>query len=210
MAVSLINSIANIPMSPDDGDIIRFSVAITSGIPNTVKKANGTTTETAIVVGAEYRYIGANWLKIGGDEIETTPLRNATTLDVSSEAADAILGAVHNAQASGRLRQFGFAVAHQALQAANPLSIGRVTLYDGNPSSGTNNLDIRTGSTRHNFTDDYFLIELLAEYSNQRNNHNAQKLIGAETWNASSSTDQIEAVYATGPLMKALMLPSIA
>ena len=74
MAVDLINAVSNIPASPTAGDVIRFGTAITSGIPSNVKKANGTTTETAISVGDEYRYISTNWMKIGGDPIPTTTI----------------------------------------------------------------------------------------------------------------------------------------
>ena len=53
----------------------------------------------------------------------TTPLKDQSTLDVASEAATAILGAVHNDTERGRLRKLGMAILHQALQAANPLQI---------------------------------------------------------------------------------------
>ena len=131
MATTLINAISDIPASPTAGDIIRFGTAITSGIPNKVKKANGTTRETIIIVGSEYRYIGTNWMKIGGDEIETTPLKDITTL-AESEFETMIMGAVHNAQNSGRLRKFGLSLLHQALLEVNPLSfeLERETLYD--------------------------------------------------------------------------------
>ena len=160
MAIDLINAISAIPSSPDEGDIIRFSTSITSGIPNIVKKANGTTRETSIIVGGEYRYIGTNWLKIGGDEIQTTPLKDATVL-VESEFENMIMGAVHNSQNSGRLRQLGASILHQALQAANPLSLqfeNDIIFENDINSSGTYNLDIRTGSTPYTFTDYQSLV----------------------------------------------------
>ena len=92
----------------------------------------------------------------------TTPLKDQSTLDVASEAATAILGAVHNDTERGRLRKLGMAILHQALQAANPLQIKieDTTLFE-NPSSSVRdaivtNLDIKQGVTRHNFDDGYF------------------------------------------------------
>ena len=126
MAATLINAVADIPASPTAGDIIRFGTQITSGIPSSVKKANGTTTETLITVGSEYRYISTNWMRIGGDVIITTPLKDADLLD-SGEFADAILGAVHNDLSSGELRQFGLSLFHQALQSVNPLEVSLET-----------------------------------------------------------------------------------
>ena len=168
MAATLVNAVADIPASPTAGDIVRFGTAITSGIPSNVKKANGTTTETLITVGSEYRYIGTNWMRIGGDVIETTPLKDATVL-ASSEFADAILGAVHNDLVSGKLRQFGMSLLHQALQDVNPIQVSlettaiferdygsEVDIPNRTESYGTINLDIESGNTRHSFADGYF------------------------------------------------------
>ena len=189
MAVTLINSISSIPGSPTAGDIVRFSAAITAGIPSTVKKANGTTRETAIVVGSEYRYIGTNWLKIGGDEIVTTPLKDATVL-ASSEFEDMIMGAVHNSQNSGRLRQFGASLLHQALQVANPLGLtiedidifsrdyGSELWIPNAPVLGTAiDLDIKEGTTRHSFADDYFAYSIV--FTNQQTNDSSKRIANA-------------------------------
>ena len=169
MAVHLINAISAIPASPAAGDIIRFSAAITTGIPSTLKKVDGTTTETAIAVGSEYRYYGTNWLKIGSD-VSATPLKDVSVL-ASTEFSTAILAAVHNETASGRIRKFGMSILHKALQAVNPLqfSIEDVTLYNRTaitdlPQSSNTvpiSLDIRTGVTRHNFDDGYFAFTFL-------------------------------------------------
>ena len=166
MAATLINAVADIPASPTAGDIIRFGTEITSGIPSSVKKANGTTTETLITVGSEYRYISTNWMRIGGDVIITTPLKDADVL-ASGEFADAILGAVHNDLVSGELRQFGFSLLHQALQSVNPLEVGleTTTIFErdygseasiARTSFTTINLDIESGVIRHSFADGYF------------------------------------------------------
>ena len=185
MAVTLINAVADIPASPTAGDIIRFGTAITSGIPSSVKKANGTTTETAILVGSEYRYIGTNWLRIGGDPIQSSPLKDASTL-ADGEFETAILGAVSNGLNSGRIRKFGFEKAQQALQAENPIQIdieGTEILQraygseiEGSSLSpgSTVNLDIREGTTRHSFADGYF--GYLFIFVNHRTN-NASKSI---------------------------------
>ena len=164
MAVHLINSIASIPASPAAGDIIRFSAAITTGIPSTLKKIDGTTTETAIAVGSEYRYYGTNWLKIGSD-VSATPLKDVSVL-ASTEFSSAILAAVHNETASGRIRKFGMSILHKALQAVNPLGLvfEHVPLYNKTAeadlprASKTTpvDLDIKTGVTRHSFADGYF------------------------------------------------------
>ena len=163
MATYLINAIASIPSNPQDDDVIRFGTPITTGIPSTIKKADGTTTEDAIVVGYEYRYFSSQsaWLKIGGDPIITTPLRDAPVL-ATSEFLSAILGAVHTNNPDGRLRKLGFALAHQALQEVNPLEISseEVVLYAKQSTSITANtsLDIKTGITRHLFDDGYTFI----------------------------------------------------
>lgn len=164
MAVYLINAISAIPASPAAGDIIRFSAAITTGIPTTLKKVDGTTQETAIGVGSEYRYYGPNWLKIGSD-VSATPLKDAPVL-AATEFSNAILAAVHNETDSGRIRKFGFAVAHKALQAANPLGVSfeDVTLYERTASADIPvssvtvpvQLDIKEGVIRHSFNDGYF------------------------------------------------------
>ena len=182
MAVTLINSISSIPGSPTAGDIVRFSAAITAGIPSTVKKANGTTRETAIVVGSEYRYIGTNWLKIGGDEIVTTPLKDATVL-ASSEFEDMIMGAVHNDQNSGRLRQFGASLLHQALQAANPLELTietDVIFAQDIATAGTYNLSIESGSTRYSFVDYQLLV---IEIATSQTVNPTTSMILAKEWN---------------------------
>ncbi len=168
MAVHLISAISAIPASPAAGDIIRFSAAITTGIPSTLKKVDGTTTETAIAVGSEYRYYGTNWLKIGSD-VSATPLKDVSVL-ASTEFSNAILAAVHNETASGRIRKFGMSILHKALQAVNPLQLQleTVTLYevtsnDDIPISSITNpiqLDIKQGITRHNFNDGYFAFEI--------------------------------------------------
>ena len=164
MAVHLISSIAQIPASPAAGDIIRFSAAITTGIPSTLKKIDGTTQETAIGVGSEYRYFSPNWLKIGSD-VSATPLKDAPVL-AATEFSNAILAAVHNETASGRIRKFGIAILHKALQAVNPLQLEfeDVVLYERTadadiPESSATlpiDLDIKTGVTRHNFNDGYY------------------------------------------------------
>ena len=167
MASTLINAVADIPSSPTAGDIVRFGTAISTGIPSNVKKANGTTTETLITVGSEYRYIGTNWMRIGGDVIETIPLKDASILD-SAEFASAIMGAVHNDLDSGKLRQFGMSLLHQALQSVNPIIVGleTTTIFEraygseifipSGSTSVTINLDIESGSIRHSFNDGYF------------------------------------------------------
>ena len=195
MAATLVNAVADIPASPTAGDIVRFGTAITTGIPSNVKKANGTTTETLITVGSEYRYIGTNWMRIGGDVIETTPLKDATVLG-SSEFADAILGAVHNDLVSGKLRQFGVSILHQALQDVNPIEVGLETtaifertygseLYipHSNENVLTINLDIETGTTRHSFADGYFGY-LFILVNSQTNNTN-KELVPLFIWQES-------------------------
>ena len=193
MAVTLINSISSIPGSPTAGDIIRFSVVITSGIPSTVKKANGTTRETTIAVGSEYRYIGTNWLKIGGDEIVTTPLKDATVL-ASSEFGNMIMAAVHNSQNAGRLRQFGASLLHQALQEANPLegSTERIILFNESTNAGNNNLGIRTGVIRHSFNDDYFAIAFIGTQSNFPNDSFPLLYIPIEIWDDTNSGQRLQ------------------
>ena len=174
MAVHLISAISAIPASPAAGDIIRFSAAITTGIPSTLKKVDGTTTETAIAVGSEYRYYGTNWLKIGSD-VSATPLKDVSVL-ASTEFSNAIMAAVHNETASGRIRKFGMSILHKALQAVNPLQLTfeHVTLYERTaqadlPDGSTVNpvsLDIRTGVTRHNFNDGYFAFSFFSHRLN--------------------------------------------
>ena len=93
----------------------------------------------------------------------TSPLKDQTPLN-ASEFTTAILGAVHDNTEQGRLRKLGFAIAHQALQAVNPLRLTfeEVTLFENSTGSLTHNittpynLDIKSGLTRHNFNDDYF------------------------------------------------------
>ena len=164
MAATLVNAVADIPASPTAGDIVRFGTAISTGIPSNVKKANGTTTEILITVGSEYRYIGTNWMRIGGDVIETIPLKDASVL-ASAEFASAIMGAVHNDLDSGKLRQFGMSLLHQALQSVNPITVGLETtaIFERDYGSETEiaspttiNLDIESGITRHSFADGYF------------------------------------------------------
>ena len=52
----------------------------------------------------------------------TNPLKDQPILD-PSEFTTAILGAVHDDTGQGRLRQLGFAIAHQALQAAQSAEV---------------------------------------------------------------------------------------
>ena len=168
MATYLINAIASIPSNPQDDDVIRFETPITTGIPSTIKKADGTTTEAAIGVGYEYRYFASQsaWLKIGGDPIITTPLRSATLADMS-EASTMILGGVHTDTPAGRIRKFGLKVLHQLLQSVAPtqLNITYDVIYKndsgvpaGNGAGGTQNLDIKSGTTRYDFSDYTFFI----------------------------------------------------
>ena len=103
------------------------------------------------------------------------PLKDEPILS-ASEFADAILGAISDGTTTGRARQLGIALLHQALQAVNPLQLQLedVTLYDRASSSGLPQssktvpvqLDIRTGSTRHNFNDGYFAFTFLRSRTN--------------------------------------------
>ena len=170
MATYLINAIASIPSNPQDDDVIRFGTPITTGIPTTIKKANGTTTEDAIGVGYEYRYFASQsaWLKIGGDAIVTTPLRDTPVL-ATGEFAGALLGAVHNDKASGRLRKLGLGILQQALQAVNPIkvSIQKDTVWTGNPPGNiwvNKDLNIKSGTTRYNF-DDYIFMQVIYNFN---------------------------------------------
>ena len=98
------------------------------------------------------------------------PLKDEPILS-PSEFADAILGAISDGTTTGRARQLGIALLHQALQAVNPLQllIEDVTLYDRKTSADLAvssktvpvQLDIRTGATRHNFNDGYFAFTFL-------------------------------------------------
>ena len=204
MAVHLINSIASIPASPAAGDIIRFSAAITTGIPSTLKKVDGTTTETAIAVGSEYRYYGGPqlWLKIGSD-VSATPLKDVSVL-ASTEFSSAILAAVHNETASGRIRKFGMSILHKALQAVNPLQLTfeHVTLYNKTahadlPTASKTvpvQLDIRTGVTRHSFEDGYFAFTFFmtrAAYSDRTPvgfRFNREKFVFKARWDATQQS----------------------
>ena len=106
----------------------------------------------------------------------TNPLKDQPTLDVASEATTAILGAVHDDTEQGRLRKLGFAIAHQALQEANPLqlTIEDVVLFENSNASGVlttsittvHNLDIKQGTTRHNFNDGYFGFTFVTQEAN--------------------------------------------
>ena len=197
MAATLVNAVADIPASPTAGDIVRFGTAISTGIPSNVKKANGTTTETSITVGSEYRYIGTNWMRIGGDVIETTPLKDASVLD-SGEFASMILGAVHNDLDSGELRQFGTSLLHQALQSANPIQVGLETtiMFERNYGSevalsGTINLDIESGTIRHSFNGGYFgYLFIVTEHQAAST---AKRLYPRFIWQ-----EDIDIVYPTG------------
>ena len=186
MASTLINTIAQIPSNPDPGDIIRFGAVITTGIPNTIKKADGATTENRIGIGNEYRWYGTNWLKIGGDSIETIPLKDATILD-SSEFENMIMAAVHNNKNSGRLRKFGSSILHRALQSANALGFHFETIYNETvpnnikgrtPSipEGNINLDYKSGSSgpRYSFDDYIFLVFFAIRET--RGNYNPPRL----------------------------------
>lgn len=166
MAVSLINAVANIPedANSSDGDIIRFSTTITSNIPSKVKKADGTTTEDDIKAGYEYRRITSGssvlWMKIGGDPLQITPLKDVLTL-ASGDFENAIIGAVHNSANSGRIRKLGLSLLHRALQSVNPLELSITTeiiFAQDIASAGTYNLSIKTGSERYKFSDYQFLI----------------------------------------------------
>ena len=106
----------------------------------------------------------------------TTPLKDQPTL-AASEFTTAILGAVHDDTGQGRLRQLGFAIVHQALQAANPLKFTRDLIFHRTPDiaigterptrtliypslldNRTYTLDNKPGtSTPYNF-DDYVLL----------------------------------------------------
>lgn len=93
------------------------------------------------------------------------PLKDEPILS-DSEFEDAILGAISDGTAQGRARQLGIALLHQALQEVNPLQLvtesttlyKRTTQTDLPNSSLTTaiNLDIKQGTTRHNFNDGYF------------------------------------------------------
>lgn len=92
------------------------------------------------------------------------PLKDEPILS-ASEFEDAILGAISDGTAQGRARQLGIAILHKALQAVNPLQLAvetttlyeRTTLNDLPVSSVTVpvQLDIKQGTTRHNFNDGY-------------------------------------------------------
>ncbi|MDE0398880.1 MAG: hypothetical protein OXL96_13880 [Candidatus Poribacteria bacterium] len=69
-AFTKINAVSDIPSSRMKGDVIRISTAIASNIPAILRGRDGTTTETALQVGNEYRWDGTNYVKIGdGDSI---------------------------------------------------------------------------------------------------------------------------------------------
>ena len=192
MAATLVNAVADIPASPTAGDIVRFGTAISTGIPSNVKKANGTTTETLITVGSEYRYIGTNWMRIGGDVIDTTPLKDASVLD-SGEFADMVMGAIHNDLASGELRQFGASLLHQALQDVNPIEVSLETtaIFERDYGSEINipnvsgnpviiNLDIDSGSIRHSFADGYFGYRFI--FTNSQTNNASKSIMPMFLW----------------------------
>ena len=92
---------------------------------------------------------------------KTTPLKDQPVL-APSEFENAILGAVHNDTANGRLRKLGMAILHQALQAANPLGFTteETVIYSEKSTSVSTDisLDIKSGSTRHSFADSYSFI----------------------------------------------------
>lgn len=107
------------------------------------------------------------------------PLKDEPILS-ASEFENAILGAISDGTARGRVRQLGIALLHQALQATNPLelSVETTTLYERTDNASLPissitvpvNLDIKQGATRHNFTDGYFaftFFEGRIDYTNR-------------------------------------------
>ena len=73
----------------------------------------------------------------------TSPLKDQRLLN-ASEFTTAILGAVHTDTEQGRLRKFGFALAHQALQSANPLKITLEHVHQYIPRNSGDNVTENT------------------------------------------------------------------
>ena len=90
----------------------------------------------------------------------------------NTERGTALMAAVSDDTNSGEGRKFTMAQLAQALQAVNALTVTteQVTLFDGDPVNGNNNLDIESGSTRHSFADGYFAIEFNKLFDMWHNN----------------------------------------
>ena len=124
---------------------------------------------------------------------KTTPLKDQPVL-APSEFENAILGAVHNDTANGRLRKLGMAILHQALQSANPLGFTTeetVIYSEKNVSAGTDiSLDIKSGSTRHSFADGYSFISV-ERFFNTKGEH---RLIPIGVFNLSNNSRRLALV----------------
>ena len=99
------------------------------------------------------------------------------------------------------------AILHQALQAANPLqlTIEDVTLFENSGTSVSSslttphNLDIKQGSTRHNFNDNYFAFTFVFNEANVTNANPdikadfIEKFVSRDRW-FETQNDNIKAI----------------
>lgn len=134
------------------------------------------------------------------------PLKDEPILS-AAEFEDAILGAISDGTTAGRARQLGLTLLQQALQAVNPLQLqltdvilyNRVTANDL-PFSSTSvpvNLDIKEGTTRHNFDDGYFGFTFLRNrvaYTNKDSDayhFSDERFISRDRWFATQDGDEV-------------------
>lgn len=133
------------------------------------------------------------------------PLKDEPILS-DTEFADAILGAISDGTTTGRARQLGIALLHQALQAVNPLqlAVDDVVLYERTARTDLPlasktvpvQLDIKQGTTRHNFDDGYFAFTILAgrfNYTPRSNDayvHGGQRFVSKDRWFATQAGNE--------------------
>ena len=119
-----------------------------------------------------------------------------------TEFATAIMGAVSDGENTGRTRKLAAVLLAQMLHSENPLVIGTedVTLYDTGDNTtliaNTDvNLDVKEGTTRHNFTDGFFGLSFMRVRSNS--NKLDVRYIPINAFLESNSELQLDLVYAS-------------